>query len=253
MLTAYFDESYNHQTPKTPNDPLVYTVGCWISTVEQWKKFAKKWKSALRSAEIDYFHMKDYETRHGDYEFWTDAKRIGVLKRLHRAIKDHVLHGITVGVNCADYDKTIKPQLRYSFGKTYYGFDVQICLRRISEWCDEQNIHEPIHYVFADLAKQGGDLDSIFRTIAKKPELREAYRCNGMWTKGIMKDVVQLQAADISAYELNKRAVNYLSEGKQFIRRSLQNLRLYRNFDPLYFGETEILNWIKVTSRAEPF
>lgn len=44
-----------------------------------------------------------------------------------------------------------------------------------------------------------------------------------------MKEVVQLQAADVIAYELNKRAVNSVTGGRQFVRKSLDNLRLSHN------------------------
>ena len=51
MLKAYFDESYNHRSPKRPGEPLVFTVACWLAPVQQWKRFGKKWKHAVRNAQ----------------------------------------------------------------------------------------------------------------------------------------------------------------------------------------------------------
>lgn len=243
VLTVYLDESYNQPTAKYPNDQLVYTVGCWVSTPLQWKKFGKKWRAALASAQIDFFHMSKYESRYGEYKYWSELKRIGVLKRLHRIIKDHALYGLTLSVNCADYDEMITGNLKQQFGATYYSFDVRLIMKALAEWADKTNQPGPIHYVFAGLNGQGNELDKIFGRVLKDAELKQWLRLSGVWSKSMMREVTQLQAADIVAYEFNKRAVNYISGQKQFIRRALTNLAagLYGDrLVPLYFGKTEL-------------
>jgi hypothetical protein len=256
VLTAYFDESYNQHTVKNPNDPLVYTVGCWLSTFGQWKKFNKEWRRALNSADVDWFHMSEYESRLNDYEFWSDLKRVGVLKRLHRIIKDHAIHGVTISVNCQDFDELIKNSIwRRTFGKTHYGFDVRMALKYIAEWADENSIAGPIHYVFAELKGQGNELDEIFRRSLKNRPIKEWMRLTGMWTKGLMRDVTQLQAADIVAYEINKRSVNHISDAPNFVRNSLQNLAagIYeKRLAPLYFGREELLHLIELARNSTP-
>jgi hypothetical protein len=256
VLTAYFDESYNQHTAKNPDDPLLYTVGCWVSTFGQWKKFNRKWRSEIRTAGVDWFHMSEYESRHGDYAAWSDLKRIGVLKRLHRIIKDHTIKGVTVSVNCAHFDEVIKnTSWKKTFGKTPYGFDVRMGLKFIAEWADDNNIQEPINYVFAELKGQGNELDEIFRVCLKNPPVKKWMRLTGMWTKGFMRDVSQLQSADIVAYELNKRAVNEISGNKKFVRKSLENLAagIYeKRLAPLYFGRDELLKLIESTKNSRP-
>lgn len=240
VLTAYFDESYNHRTEKNPHDPLIYTVGCWLSTREQWKKYGKKWASVLRSAEIDSFHMTEYECREGGYKYWNEAKRKGVLRRLHRVMKEHILYGCSASVSRADYDEIITPDMWPVFGKTHYGFDAFVCIQLINAWCDEQGHEGPVHYVFADLAKQGNDLDRVFRRALSDSNIKRQLRMNGMWTKGLMRDVVQLQAADIIAYEINKRAVDDAKRGEPYLRKSLGNLYLDKNFDAKFYGREEL-------------
>lgn len=46
----YFDESYSHAP-----DPLVYTVGGYVSTTVQWKKFQKEWRRILDAEGIRFF------------------------------------------------------------------------------------------------------------------------------------------------------------------------------------------------------
>jgi hypothetical protein len=56
-----------------------------------------------------------------------------------------------------------------------------------------------------------------------------------------MKYEPALQAADIVAYEFNKRAVNEYGPKDQVIRKSLQNLQFnYDKVEPLYYGKERI-------------
>lgn len=67
-LCVYFDESYNQRTKKESNAPLIYTVGGYISSIQQWKAFQREWNKALKSVGIPYFHMADFESRIGFYK-----------------------------------------------------------------------------------------------------------------------------------------------------------------------------------------
>lgn len=253
MLIAYLDESYNHRTEKNPNDPLIYTVACCVSTRERWSRFSKQWKSALRSMGLDHFHMTHFENRKGDYEHWGDLTRHAFFRRLKIIIKENVLYTTTLSVNCADYDELIKGEMRTEWGKTYYGFDVRLILKHLGEWADETGYQGTIHYVFAELNKQGSELDRIFRLCLSRPDVRERYRLHGMWTKGLMRDVVQLQAADVFAYELNKRAVNHFGTGKKTVRKTLDLFQYERNrLAPLYISRKEILKLFKATGYKPP-
>jgi len=255
VLTAYLDESYNQRTIKNPNDPLAYTVGCWLSTVREWKKFNKKWLAVLKGAEIEWFHMSEYESRFKEYKSWPDSKRITVLKKLHGIIKDHTIQGVTVSVNCADYDEVLTNDWKQIFGKTYYSFNVRMIMKFLAEWADEKGQPGPIHYVFAELNGQGNELDKIFRESLKMPNVRKWLRLNGMWSKGLMREVTQLQAADIVAYELNKRVVNHMSPNENFVRKSLNNLAegIYMNrLAPLYFGKDELIRLLHETQHGTP-
>ena len=57
-----------------------------------------------------------------------------------------------------------------------------------------------------------------------------------------MKEVPQLQAADIIAYEFNKRAVNEISPDENYIRKSLDNLDFEGNCTPLYYGVGQVIS-----------
>lgn len=249
MLTAYFDESYNHRTEKNPDDPLVYTVACWVSTAQKWLLFEKKWRFALNRAGVGFFHMTDFEARRGEYGLWPKSRRVSVLKELHRIINDHVIFGCSSSVVRADYDAVIAtlPQYAHYFGKSYYDFNVRVCMHKLKDWYKDKSYDGEVRYVFADMAKQGAALDRIFHEVSGHPEAKKRFRLNGTWAKGVMREVVQLQAADVVAYEINKRVVDEVKAGRtgeRHIRKSLDNMRLSKKFAPLYFNSKDMRKWI---------
>lgn len=240
MLTAYFDESYNQLSEKRPNDPLLFTVGCCLSTVEEWRKLGVRWKSELkRKPRIPFFHMTDYESRHRYFSDWSNVMRVKRLQRFHQIMKDHIKYHFSGTVNRADIDTIFSKRKGKQPLLDYYFFGTVVCMDAISTWCEKNQYDKPIHYVFAHLDKQGSYFDEWFAHCLNTPELRKRYRLASMWARGIMKDVPQLQAADILAYEMNKRAVNEFGEGKNFVRKSLDNLN-FENCDSLYYGIDEI-------------
>jgi hypothetical protein len=167
VLTVYFDESYNHRTEKNLDEPLVYTVACWLSTAQQWLLFGKKWRSALSKYGLEFFHMTDYEARRSEYGLWSKSKRIGVLKEFHSIVNKHTIFGCSSSVICADYDALIAPIPRYAdyFGRNYYDFDVRVCMHKLKDWCNAQGYGGTVQYVFASMAKQGSALDRMFREV----------------------------------------------------------------------------------------
>jgi hypothetical protein len=252
MLTAYLDESYNQPTDKEPNPPLVFTVGCWLSTVEKWSRFGKQWKAELRNAGIEHFHMNKFENRIGEYEDWSDFKRHTFLRRLKRIIKDNTVYGVSVAVNCKDYDEVAKGEMRQQWGKSYYGFDVRVIIWYLGEWAKDHNYHGNIHYVFAHRDKQGGELDQIFSECLNNESARKRFRLSTGWTKAFAKDEVRLQAADLITYELNKRCVNEIGGGHRYVRASLNMFQLDRSrYAPLYMGRKQILRLYEAYRKLE--
>ena len=60
VITAYFDATYNHYNAKDPK-PIVHTLASYVGTDETWGKFRREWQRKLSKAELDYFHMTDFE------------------------------------------------------------------------------------------------------------------------------------------------------------------------------------------------
>ena len=179
VLYAYFDESYNHPNSKRPNDPLIYTVACYLSPVEQWKKFGRKWKDVLAEAGIEAFHMNRYENRIGEYADWSESKRIKVLQDLHKIIGQHTIYSSAFVADRVAFDEIVTAEARRVFSaRSPYAFNAFSCMSEINYWCDQHGYKDSIHYVFPHLDKQGGDLDEFFNRALKNDQLKKSASVN---------------------------------------------------------------------------
>jgi hypothetical protein len=254
VLTAYFDESYNQPKDSNKGEHLIYAVGCCLSTKEQWTKFNVKWKSALEAEpKIDYFHMCDFEFGAPPYTDWSDSVRKERLQRFHTILKEHTIFNCASVVSRDDFDTV--PIKRYKLPNfDYYTFNVIVCMDEIASWCRKNNHNEPIRYFFSHIVKQGAYLDEWFSYCLRHPELKKRYRMFESWSKGLMKDVPPLQAADIIAYEMNKRAANEYGKTKQYFRPELDSLNLPPDrFNALFYGKEELHDILNKNDDIAPF
>jgi hypothetical protein len=195
ILTGYFDESYSH-----PPQPLVYTVGGYISEDWRWRRFESEWASALDSEGIDFFHMKDFAHRKGVYAEWTEDKRRKFLRKLHHIIHSNTIKDFTNSVVVEDYDEVIPPsnvELRTSFGEPHV-FAVIGCLKDVHDWAIHSKLKDRIHYVFEQGTVHDKNVGRLFARFDE--EYKEHYRARGcsFFDK---RDLNPLQAADILVYE----------------------------------------------------
>jgi hypothetical protein len=64
MVTAYFDESYNH--PKDGStEPAIYTVACYFGLRENWDAFRGEWNVALREKGLETYRLSYEQVRVG--------------------------------------------------------------------------------------------------------------------------------------------------------------------------------------------
>ncbi len=130
----------------------------------------------------------------------------GQMKAFIDTICRNVFVGMATAVVRKDYDKFVTGRLREKLGNYHYTFAVQSCLVFIEEWRRHSYVSEPMHYVF-DLVSEGKhEIIDLFDDIAK----RETAIGFGIELDGYAfqsrRRVVQLQAADILAWEAYKYA-----------------------------------------------
>ena len=84
-----------------------------------------------------------------------------------------------------------------------YAFCALMCLQSVADWADKVRYDGPIAYIFEGGAAHRGELDEIYKRIAKNEDAKRRYRLISL-TYADKKEVNPLQAADILAYESYK-------------------------------------------------
>jgi len=216
VLTVYSDESGTH------GDSAATVVACYVGHARQWQLFGKEWRGLLDSEGVEILHRVDLENFRGEFKGWTNERRIGFLQRAHTIIKSRTIRGFAYAVVTADFKRVMNPVIEKALGGIY-GWCVHDCMVAVSKWARSTKRSEPIDYVLEDGADGVEGVTRMFRFVAKDPVYRE--KCLlGFWTFASKRQVIQLQAADVLAYEMYKDMVNNVVNGKLILRRSAKDL-----------------------------
>ncbi|MEP7076040.1 MAG: hypothetical protein ABI878_09525 [Acidobacteriota bacterium] len=169
LLTVYFDGASN--VPKDESVPALHSVGAYIGTVDNWRKFRKEWRRELDKKNLEYFHMTDFEFAQSRaiaqkpipsksmFCDWQKDDFVPFLKKLHDTINrkdrkgEYRLESFTSTVIKKDFDETIPKDLIGDVQcSSYYIFNVVQILKAVHHFLSLSNNNDPIHYIFA-----GGD------------------------------------------------------------------------------------------------
>ena len=193
VFKAYMDESGVH------DGSPVLTVGAYLARPRQWQEWTKRWNVAKRPIKV--FHAVDCQNLTGEFKGWEPGQRDELVKRCLAVIADSDIPGV-VGIQMREFEAALKdrPDLRAVFGSPYaacFQWVVQI----IMNFALGANNSEPTAFVhelndykyealngFDWIKKNGNPLGTVIslQFVEKK-------------------EMAPLQAADILAYEGNKR------------------------------------------------
>jgi len=231
MFAIYFDESGTHDKSKA------VVVAGYIATVDQWAEFEREWWDMLKAENISMFHRTDLEcflNEFSEQNGWNPTRRERMVKRAQGIIKRRVNAGVSSGVIKRTYDEIITGEARQHYGRHYYTFAVSDCLKQVAEWVKDYRRAELIQYVFECGAEGQAEVNEAFREIYEDTDLRERYHLEG-WSFADKRNVVQLQAADLLAYESFKHMDNRIVGGvKRDMRKSLYDLLRQSGGTPHY-------------------
>jgi hypothetical protein len=252
LLTVYSDASYNQPTSANPNPILLHTVGAYMATREDWRKFRREWKKELDKRGVNDFHANKFERARSDtiagrhlsknnpYCGWVSDDFVPFQRRLQDVInrkrKDGTFRtgGFIASVVKADFDKTLPSELKNDPGsRSHYIFNVVMIMEKIAAWAEDNRYYDPIHYVFAGGDGEGGNLENWFDDCFRNKAARNRYRLSKGYSRiGYSIEWAQkepaLQAADMAAYEFNKVSLLAAEKGRMVtedeVRKSLLNL-----------------------------
>ena len=194
VFKVYMDESGVHD-----GSPVV-TVGAYLARPREWKKWTTQWNIAKRPIKI--FHAADAANLQGEFKGWQDSDRDELVKRLLPVIAERPMPGIVIGIHLHEYNKVLqaRPDLEGLFG-TPYAACFQWLVQTIMFHQTNSDRRDRIAFVHECNNFQGEALEAFnyVKTYSNPNE------CPIGILFGEKKDYVPLQAADVLAYEGNKR------------------------------------------------
>jgi hypothetical protein len=194
VLQVYMDESGTHDGSQT------VTVAGYIGRPESWRDWTEKWAQALGGVKV--YHAVDAQNLNGEFAKWDDAQVAELVKKLLPIIVGAEIGGISVAMDLRAFETAMKGRddLRELFGTPYIAC-LQWAMQAILNIAFEVRNAEQIAFIHEnnDFHAQAYECFSWVK--------QNSHRGNNIisLTFGGKKDYPPLQAADILAYETNKR------------------------------------------------
>jgi hypothetical protein len=254
MFTLYCDDSGTHAQSD------VAIAGCYIATVEQWQHLKRNWVKVDAKEKFGVFHMADFVGKYkqfGEPEWQDEEKRDRTLWALIGIINARVRIGIAAAVIKSAYDEIIPADLRERLGKNHYTFAVRMCISFVEQWRKRHGyITEPIQYVFDQMTKGKGDIEDAMKIGASggSDGLRRYGIYEDGWSFQSKKNVIQLQAADMWAYENYKYAMErYFApeDQRKPVRKSYHVLRSKPHTIVRYMSRPQLEELVKKMRYAD--
>jgi hypothetical protein len=202
MHRAYCDESEDKQ------GRTIFAVSGYLGSNEAWRSFEIMWKDALADERIPEFHASKCDGGHGIFHGMSEERRAGLQRRFYSIVNNVMGWGFSSAVRLGAYDM-VRPQFQSARGdlwKPYFLlFQHQIELMTMVLEDADRPPDERIVFTFdrQQEYQHQGRANRLYNSLAKdadKEALKFARRLGGLFFASRL-DEVQLQAADILAYE----------------------------------------------------
>ena len=207
-LIAYFDESGTDG-----RSPIVAVAG-YISTVELWAEFQRKWNFFKKAYNFDILHITDLLALRKDFapeNGWTKGRARLALREADRIISGSVLKGFAAYTTVTDAEKMFPsndPNGKRKRFSTEYLTSAVMVANLITAWAETNGYIKPIEFVFENGANGKGYLMQATDFAKKSGDART--HLIGDISFRDKKDVPQLQTADRLVYLACKSINNFL-------------------------------------------
>lgn len=196
VFKIYLDESGIHD-----GSPVV-TVAAYVARPKQWGAFTSEWRRTIRPIKV--YHAADAANCRGAFEGWTKEDVAALAKRALPIIPKHTRLAVAAGIQMDDYEAALKGRshLKDLFGEPY-GACLQWVLTIILRMKAEHGNREQIAF-FHEQNNFRGEAMRVYSAVIERWNIGAI----SSFAFGSKEKYVPLQAADIYAYEANKRLRN---------------------------------------------
>lgn len=196
VIRIYMDESGTHG-----GSPFV-VVGAYLAQPKAWKAFTVEWNAKKKPDGIKIYHAVDCANQRNEFADWTKPQSDAFAAKMLPVIAKHVGWGVVIGIEMKPFEEAmaLNPHLRETIGTPYaacFQWAVQTILDKVEELGSRESLaffHECNDYETEALKA----FDWVRRN-------RKKHASNMAIAFGAKEKYVPLQAADILAYEGNKR------------------------------------------------
>jgi Protein of unknown function (DUF3800) len=193
LFKVYLDESGVHDA-----SPVVAVAG-YLARPNDWKVFERRWTTAIKPIKV--YHAADAANCRGEFKDWSKQDVAKLAERALPLIPKHTLMAVAAAINLEDFAAALsgRSHLEPLLGSPY-GACLQWVLAEILENKRLHHNREAITFIHETNALQE-EARRTFRYVAAK--WGQGERIQFMF--GTKARNIPLQAADIYAYEANKR------------------------------------------------
>jgi len=206
-LEAYIDDSGS-------GDPPVFLLAGFVARAERWAELSERWDEALRGPpRLEYFKMKEAAALEGQFKGWRGNDRDGLLAKLVKIIKDHVLVAVSSVVYHQDYREVISDKISKETDAPYWLMYHSI-IETTYRWELANGLKEKVSFIFDEQFKQSDIVQGAWSVYYEQApeEYKELFGDRPVHKKDT--DVLPLQAADLLAWHI-RREYYELGKGSQ--------------------------------------
>ena len=198
LFTGYFDDSGRR-------DGLFPTavVGGFVARPVEWLGFNHRWKKVLDKYGVDVHHQNKWSNHakpFDDLEVWPETRRHDYLNELIGLITSLDAVSIGAAVPIERFETNFPSGRQYT---SPFGYAAQCVFGRTAEVIKALVPDARIAYVFESGTLGFGEVRRTFDECLSNPTVKEEFGLISL-TEAHKRDFMQLQAADIMAYEVFK-------------------------------------------------
>ncbi len=210
-LKGYFDDSGHESDPNI----ITSALGGYVATEDDWVCFEREWKKVLLDHDVPFLHMREYSHHLGPFKKYEHDRqgKNSLIKSLIGVIENSGLIGFVSSIYLNDLN-AINEHSRERNKFMAYSINLYSCV-----WCISNNWPNISIELICDKTEKFHSKKENAEVYAKRNNhYYEKYKyINVCELNGHLSsmDLVQLQAADLLAYEITKenRTIDELIKG----------------------------------------
>jgi hypothetical protein len=205
-LWSYFDESGHTEDPNVS----VLALGGCISSVQGWQNLVPDWEDALRDFSVSEFHTKDFAHRRGEFKDWPEERRRALLARVVGLMNRDVDAYVGQAFPLPDEWREGPPgDLKARLRDPYHGCFI-FCLTTTISYSAHSASRPTINVVLAHHPEHSGWANEVFHAMREE----DGGDLLGSLSFASPAGLIQLQTADLVAYELQHYVTDTRYKGK---------------------------------------